>query len=75
MIGDISKHIRKIPIEEAIKPKNGECLVNRYWSVQDGCILFYNNSPQCNADQAVARVITDKLYPQAEVILIPEVYI
>lgn len=53
---------RKIPLAEAIEPKEGLCMVytNRYWlTTVDGCILVYGRgeSPQCNASRAICESI------------------
>ena len=60
---------RKVSIEEAIKPKSGICLVDRWWTVTpEREILFYReHAPQCNADENIAKEIRDRIYPEGTV--------
>lgn len=50
---DITKDYKRVPYEEAIKPKEGLTVsyLNRYWAVTAGNeILFYRgHSPICNS--------------------------
>jgi hypothetical protein len=68
--------ITKIPLEKAQTPFNGaEVMTDRYWVVEDGCILFWNKySPQCNSQKSVAEYIQKKLYPSGSVMFLPVVY-
>ena len=71
------KIITKVPITTAIMPFDGAMVIaNRWWTVIDNCILFYRGrSPQCNSEEAVSRCLTKKLYPGADCIFIPIVYV
>lgn len=73
-----------VPIEDGAKPKNGLCesYVNNWWAVHPtrGLIFWRASrrvllSPQCNANESVARHITAKLWPFAEVRQIPAVHV
>lgn len=75
-----------IPIEEATSPKNGECLVDRWWSVHpEKGVAFYvrlfgpmktdEPSPQCNPNKRVSEHINNKLNPDCEVKQISVVFL
>jgi hypothetical protein len=66
--------IEKLPLDIAEKPRDGECLVDRYWVIDDEGLYWYalNEkarawSPQCNANEAIAKSLQEKLYPDARV--------
>jgi hypothetical protein len=63
------KLLTKIPIEKATKPFDGaRVYADKWWIVMDGCVLFYRGrSPQCNANEDIAKRLRDRLYPGAEV--------
>ncbi|RLI66842.1 MAG: hypothetical protein DRO67_00265 [Candidatus Asgardarchaeum californiense] len=66
----------KIPVEEAIIPKNGSTVyVDKYWCIVDNCVLFYRDvAPQCNSNREIAERVAEKLYPEATVQFIPRIY-
>jgi len=73
------KHINYKPLDEITKePGEGfwEVYVDRWWSYEpDKGVLFYQKSPQCNKNEALARSVTSKYHPGAEVIFIPRAYL
>lgn len=71
------KDFTKIPIDIATQPFEGAVVyMDRYWIVQDGCILLYKKySPQCNKDERVVERSLKKLYPGSEVKFLKTVYL
>jgi hypothetical protein len=69
--------ITKIPIEKAITPFEGAyVMLDRYWVVEDGCILFWNKySAQCNSQERIAQDIQKRIYPEGSVRFLPIVYV
>jgi hypothetical protein len=69
----------KVKIADVEKPKSGllDCYMDRWWVVTpDDEILFYQKcSPQCNADEGIAKNIRDKIFPGLEVRQIPVVFL
>lgn len=76
---------KKVPIAELTAPRNGTCevIMDCWWVVSDESLLFFNlggervtyGTPQCNANERVARSLADKLYPGCEVRRIPIIYL
>lgn len=70
-----------VPLSEATKPKDGECLTNRWWVYKpDEGILFVkvakvNYSPQCNSNKIITEGIRDKLYPGHDIRYVEVVYL
>lgn len=61
-------------------PRNGECLIDRWWSFKPdlGVIIHKRGklwSPQCNSVKQIADQITEKLYPGATTVLVPAAYL
>lgn len=56
---------RKMSLQELTTPKNGRlCMLDHWWVVTpDRHVLFYTGSPQCNANEAIAKRILEKLHP------------
>ena len=69
--------LTRIPVEEAITPRNGMVVMcDRWWIVLDGCLLFFKGfAPQCNAVEKIAKSIRDRLYPDADVRFLPLVFV
>lgn len=73
--------LRYVPIDEATTPKDGECLVGRWWIYKsdEGIALAqitkHYYAPQCNHNQLVIRTLMEALYPDHELIEIPVVYL
>ncbi len=67
---------QKITIEEAIKPKDrARVYINKYWSVVNGCVLFFEGvAPQCNSNKDIAEMVTKKLFPSGQVKFLDIVY-
>jgi hypothetical protein len=75
--------LRFIALDKASALKEGivYCYLNRWWAVhpEKGVIFYRPNkrghggSPQCNNNEAIVRQLTARLYPWAEVRLIPVV--
>lgn len=75
-----------IPLDELTRPRDGDCLVDRWWVVhpEDG-LMFYASekryatpsgaSPQCNGQEAITRKLRDNLYPDCDVQFVPAVYV
>jgi len=77
-MGKLNRNLlTKIPIEKAQTPFEGaQVMINRYWVVEDGCILFWNKySPQCNSNERIAQDIQKRLYPEGSVKFLPVVYV
>lgn len=71
----LEKFMEKIPVEKAVKPfEEAYVYCNRWWTVRDGCILFYRKSPQCNSIEKVARKFQERLFPGANVRFLPVVF-
>ena len=70
------ENYKKVPIEKAVKPKDGYVVMaDRWWIVVDECILFYRGyAPQCNDVKAITESIRDRMYPGAEVRFLPMVF-
>ena len=68
--------LKKIPIEEAIIPKNNYTVyVDKYWVIDDNCILFWGDfAPQCNSDKELCAIVRDKIYPDCEIRQLKVVY-
>ena len=70
-----------VPIEEAIKPRDGEVMTNRWWVAKDGSLLFYKMpqgdylAPQCNSDEAISRSLQEKMYPDHDVVMMNIVFL
>ena len=66
---------------EAATPKNGQCLVDSYWLVNDDGLIFYNCGdlvPQANRNKIIADIILKQNTPsrgECHVKMIPLVYI
>lgn len=79
-----SNRIRYIPLNELKKPKNNhEVMVDYYWHIIDGCAMAYHRYgpkdksagvPQCNGNPEVAKMIQERIYPDAIVVQIPVAY-
>lgn len=71
------KLLTRIPISKATQPFDGALVIaNRYWTVVDGCILFYRKkSPQCNSDRRLVEHTNKRLYPTATVEFLPVVFV
>lgn len=66
---------RKVLVEEAIKPRSGICLVDRWWTVTpENELLFYYDAPQCNANEAIAKQVQNRLYPEGSIQFLEVVY-
>lgn len=68
-----------MPLDQATAdPGEGfwDILVDRWWVHAPGQgLLFYGKSPQCNRHEGITRKIAAKLYPDAEIIFLPRVYV
>ena len=76
----MSRQISYLPLDKAItaEPTDGfwEVYVDRWWSHEPGKgLLFYGKSPQCNRNENIARQVTERCHPGAEVIFVPRVYL
>jgi len=71
------KDITMVPIAKATAPFDGAMVMaNRWWTVIDGCILFYRGDrPQCNSQKEVVQHNNKRLYPNATIEFIPIVYV
>lgn len=73
------RHITYLPLDKAIaEPGDGfwDILADRWWSYEpDKGLLFFRKSPQCNRRESIARMVTEKCHPDAEVIFVPRVYL
>lgn len=68
-----------VPLDVATEPRNGECIVDSWWSHVPGRgLLFYRMGtdlfPQCNGHRDLAERLTAKMYPDAEVLFVPVVF-
>lgn len=75
-----------VPVEFIIKSPTCEgdfaCYKNRYWSTEDGCVLFYKSPdkylyPQCNRNKSVVERLTmdGKCQEKCEAIFLPVAYV
>ena len=66
-----------IPVAEAVTPRDGEVLCNRWWVVTPNAeiILWRGHSPQCNSDVRAAETILKKVWPDYEIVHLPAVYL
>ena len=66
---------------EAETPKDGRCIVNSYWLVNDDGLIFYNFgdlAPQTNKNKIIANAILDTKCPtrgECQIKMIPIAYI
>jgi hypothetical protein len=66
---------------EAVIPRDGQCLVNRYWLVNDDGLLFYSCGelmPQSNKNEDIANMMLNQKTTErgdCKIKLIPIVYI
>jgi hypothetical protein len=71
--------ISYLPLDRATaEPANGfwEVYADRWWSHEPGKgLLFFRKSPQCNANENIARKVTERCHPGAEVIFVRRVYV
>jgi hypothetical protein len=75
-------HLEYVPFEEATTPRDGEALTDRWWVVHpEYGIAYYRvhpkgayRAPQCNHNEAIARDICARLYPDHEVRHMPAVF-
>jgi hypothetical protein len=79
-------HFIFVPIDVATKPAEGHAYADRWWSVHPNLgVAFYvapntergqgyEPSPQCNADERVARHLTARLLPACETRHLPVVF-
>lgn len=81
MITEDDKQLVFVPLEEASTPPGGiiECLKDNFWLYKEGKgILYwkdkYNSYPQCNINRAVVENIKNRMYPWAEIIYVPVVF-
>ena len=73
------KWFKKIPIEEAVRPKpRHRAIVNHWWEIRNECILGYGMngrmkylSPQCNQDINVTKHFK---HEDSEIAFIPVVF-
>lgn len=73
----------KIPIEQATKPKDGYvCMTDRWWLVEDGCVLGYKidgekskdtPSPQCNTVKEIVERLPIRS-PKSQIVFFDCVY-
>lgn len=68
----------KIPLEEAVSPKDGYVvMLDMWWEVVDGCVLGWNPdirfppSPQANKNKTVVQALKHK---ESSVVFLPVVY-
>jgi len=69
----------KVPLEEVQTYKNGfVCMTNKWWLVEDGCVLGYKiygeksklrPSPQCNPDKRLIEMVLKRNPEQTAVFL------
>jgi len=66
-----------IPIAEAQTPRDGRCMVDRWWIITDNqeIILWRGFSPQCNQNEAIARDLQEQVWPDGDVMHLPVVYL
>ena len=73
------RQIHYLPLEQATtEPGDGlwDVLADRWWSYEPGKgLLFFRKSPQCNRRESIARSVTQRCHPGAEVIYVPRVYV
>lgn len=71
-----------MPLEEAMSPRTGFVMTDRYWVYKDGKgILFIKMGgsphliPQCNSNAAIAESIQADLYPNYEVMFLETAFV
>ncbi len=85
-MSDHMKNIIYLPKEDALKPREGHCYVDRWWTVhpENGLAFYYPpgtktrskySAPQCNSIEEITERIRDKIYPDHEVEFIPAVFV
>lgn len=58
----------KVAKSEAIRPRDGICLTNRYWIVTPKDeIMYYMEAPQCNNMEALSIGVRDRFHPDCTV--------
>jgi hypothetical protein len=49
---------------------------DRWWAHEpDKGLLFYGKSPQCNANESIARKVQQAAHPDAELLFVERVYV
>ena len=73
------KNLSFLPVTAATNPANGmyRCIKDSWWIAHPdkGLIFYRKHSPQCNANEEIARRLKEKLYPWAEVVHMPFVFV
>lgn len=73
-----------VPASVASTPTDGECITDRWWTMHpEKGLAFWRTSyreppaPQCNASEATARYLTERLHRDGDhgVALVPVVYL
>jgi hypothetical protein len=80
-----------VPEALAVTPTEGHAYVNRWWTVHpDKGVAFHctrrrsfdlepgeqdEPSPQCNSNEFTARALTQRIYPDCDVKLLPVVFV
>lgn len=53
-----------------------EVYVDCWWSHEPGKgLLLFAGNPQCNQNESIARQVTQRCHPGAEVLFVPRVYL
>lgn len=68
---------KKMLLSDLITPKNDSlCKLGRWWIVTpDRHVLFYGESPQCNANEAVAKHLLNKLHSGCTIEFVAVAYV
>lgn len=76
-ISEDDKKLTFVPVIELEKPKKeGEYIADSWWIVHpERGAVFVSGYPQCNTQRRVAEIIQPKMYPWAEIQLIPIAYL
>lgn len=78
MILEDDKRLSYLPLEKATIPPQGiiEHIKDHYWTLHPtkGLVFFNKHSPQCNANESLARRLQEGMYPWAELRFISSVF-
>jgi hypothetical protein len=78
-----------VPLERAATPVDGRCVVARWWAMHPAKGLAFcaavelhrvddgdrRAAPQCHSDEALARLLSQRLYPGHDVVFVPVVFL
>jgi hypothetical protein len=78
VINPDDKRLSYVPLEQLTAPRTGyTAFVENWWVVHPdrGAAIWRGHAPQCNSDRRVTERLSGRLYPWANVQLVPVAYL